>query len=165
MLKKVMQACLSFGNQWYTLTSVVKATGMERKEVRHRLWKLETAGLISRFSSRETPAERGRPTKEISYRNTILLKKRVNGADGLPNRKTNGWDKLWTIVRALRRFTRNDLAAISEQSMTNVIAFTKEYRKRGYLRCLGGSGRRNVTWMLVKDRGTRRPIKETNNVV
>ncbi len=65
MLKAVMQACLSFGERFFSLTQIAEATGMERQAVRHRLWKLETAGLISRFRSQELPAGWGRPAKEF----------------------------------------------------------------------------------------------------
>jgi hypothetical protein len=162
MLRAVMQACLSFGNQCYTLDRVAEITGMERKEVRHRLWKLENAGLISRLNSHEVPKDRGRPVKQISYTNTIRLTERIKSA-GVSS-KRNGWDKMWQAVRVLRNFTRSDLASICEQSMMNVIAFTKEYQKRGYLRCLGGPGQRNVMWMLAKDAGPHRPMETARDV-
>jgi len=163
-LKTVMTACLSFGNQHYALAQVIETTGMERQAVRHRLWKLETAGLITRFRSREIIAERGRPTKEIYYRNTALLSKRMKGVLKPAHMKTNGWDKMWQVARALRRFTRNDLAVVCSQTMENVCAFTKEYRIRGYFRCLGGAGMRNAMWMLAKDPGPKRPIGEDADV-
>lgn len=157
MLKAVMRACLSFGERFYSLSQVAEATGMERKEARHRLWKLETAGLITRFRSQETPADRGRPVKEIYYRSTSLLAKRFHEGNERPVSKMNGWDRMWQALRALRRFTRSDLAQICGQSMANVTYFTKAYRQAGYLRCLGKGGSRNVKWILVKDPGPKRP--------
>lgn len=157
MLKAVMRACLSFDERFFSLSQIAEATGMERKEARRRLWKLETAGLITRFSSQEIPAERGRPTKEIYYRSTSLLAKRFHEGVKRPASKMNGWDRMWQALRVLRRFTRSDLAQICGQSMANVTYFTKAYRQAGYLRCLGKAGSRNVMWTLVKDTGPKRP--------
>ena len=157
MLKAVMRACFSFGEKFYSLSQIVEATGMERKATRHRLRKLETAGLITRVRTSETPAQRGRPVMEISYRNTNLLAKRLDGPAGRPVSTLNGWDRMWQAVRVLRRFTRTDLAQICGQSIPNVKVFTTAYRQAGYLRCLGRPGTRNVTWMLVKDPGPKRP--------
>ncbi|MDD3847174.1 MAG: hypothetical protein PHC90_12565 [Syntrophorhabdaceae bacterium] len=157
MLRTVMRACLSFGERLYSLTQVAEATAMERKEARHRLWKLEAAGLITRFRSQEIPAVRGRPLKEIYYRSTSLLAKRFHEGTERPVSKMNGWDRMWQALRALRRFTRSDLAQICGQAMGNVRCFTKAYRQAGYLRCLGESGSRNVMWILVKDPGPKRP--------
>jgi predicted AAA+ superfamily ATPase len=52
MLKTIIKACLSFETRYYTLSQIVKITGLERKAVRHKLWKLESAGLIMRVSFR-----------------------------------------------------------------------------------------------------------------
>ncbi|HOW56153.1 MAG TPA: helix-turn-helix domain-containing protein [Syntrophorhabdaceae bacterium] len=157
MLKAVMRACLSFGERFFSVSQIVEATGMERQAVRHRLWKLETAGLITRFRSSEIPTERGRPVKETYYRTTSLLIKRFNEGTGRPVSKIIGWDRMWQAVRALRRFTRSDLAQICGQSMANVTYFTKAYRRAGYLRCLGNAGSRGVMWILAKDPGSKRP--------
>ncbi len=157
MLKAVMQACLSFGERFFSLTQIAEATGMERQAVRHRLWKLETAGLISRFRSQEIPAGRGRPAKEIYYRATSLLAKRFHEGNERPASKMNGWDRMWQAVRVLRRFTRNDLAQICGQKGENVRCFTTAYRQAGYLRCLGRPGTRGVMWILAKDPGPKRP--------
>jgi predicted transcriptional regulator len=157
MLKSVMRTCLSFGEKFYSLSQIAEAMGMERKAARHRLWKLEAAGLITRVRTSETPVERGRPVMEICYRNTNLLTKRLSGPAELPASKMNGWDRMWQAVRALRRFTRSDLAQICGQSMANVKVFTTVYRQAGYLRCLGRPGARGVTWMLAKDPGPKRP--------
>lgn len=156
MLKTVIRACLAFGTIFYTVSQIAEATGIERSATRHKLWKLENAGFITRLADKEIPLEgKGRPIKEITYRNTSLLKIK---AEASPKRETNGWDKMWRAIRVLRRFTRDDLAVISGQSMENVQCFTKEYRRRGYLRCLGKAGTRNVMWMLAKDPGPKRPI-------
>jgi len=162
MQKAVIQACLSFGTSIYTVSRIAEITGFDRAAARHKLWKLESAGLITRFASKEIPPDgRGRPTKEITYRNTALLKTRN---DAPVQRKTNGWDKMWQAIRVLRRFTRSDLATICGQSIANVQFFTKEYRKLGYLRPSKKAGR-NVIWMLIKDPGTKRPVKENKTDV
>ncbi|MBP7527559.1 MAG: hypothetical protein KA801_06535 [Syntrophorhabdaceae bacterium] len=157
MLRTVMRACLSFGERFYSLSQIIEATGMERKPVRARLWKLETAGLITRSRSREIIAVRGRPTKEVYYRSTSLLAKRFNDPARYSVSSMNGWDRMWQAIRALRRFTRSDLAQICEQSMANAKVFTTAYRQAGYLRCLATKGAHNALWILVKDPGPKRP--------
>jgi len=157
MLKTVMRACLSFGERFYSLSQIAEAAAMERKETRHRLWKLEAAGLITRFRSQEIPTDRGRPVKEIYYRSTSLLAKRFHKGNERPATKMNGWDRMWQALRVLRRFTRSDLAQICEQNAANVKCFTTVYRQAGYLRCLGKPGSRNVMWILVTDPGPKRP--------
>jgi len=160
MLRAIIKACLSFGTQFYTLSQIVGLTGLKRAAVRHRLWKLESVGLLTRIKFWETPLpgfSKGRPTKEICYRNTKLLPKKAM-AMALKNGKENGWDRMWKAIRALRRFTREDLAIICEQSIDNVKCFTKTYRKLGYIKPLHERGR-NVIWVLVKDPGPRRPLK------
>ncbi|HDH00336.1 MAG TPA: hypothetical protein ENG80_00810 [Nitrospirae bacterium] len=157
MLRKIVQACLSFETRFYMLSQIMEITGMGRKEVRHRLWKLEAAGLITKINCREIPLpgfSKGRPTKEICYRNTKALEKKA-----VPPRRTkdNGWDTMWKTVRAMRRFTRNDLAIICNQRIDNVRYFTKRYRQFGYIRPLKERGR-NVPWMLIKDPGPKRPL-------
>lgn len=161
MLREIMKVCLSFGTQYYTLSQIVGVIDFERKVARHKLWKLETAGLLTRVKCWETPLpgfSKGRPTKEICYRNTKLLSEKFKAPR---NQKENGWDRLWKVIRALRRFTREDLAIISEQSIENVRYFTKTYRKLGYIRPLRERGR-NIQWILIKDPGPRRPIGQGN---
>jgi hypothetical protein len=161
MIKTVINACLNFGTQYYTLSQIVERTGFERSAVRHKLWKLESAGLLTRVKCWETPLpgfSKGRPTKEICYRNTKLLNKKASAPR---NSKENGWDKMWKAIRALRRFTRNDLAIICGLSIWNVRYFTKVYRKLGYIRPSSEKGR-GVVWMLIKDTGPRRPLESAH---
>jgi hypothetical protein len=158
MLTVIIKACLSFGTRYYTLSQIVKITDMERAAVRHKLWKLESTGLLTRIKCWETPLpgfSKCRPTKVICYRNTKLLSKKANTPK---NHKENGWDRMWKAIRALRRFTREDLAIICEQNIENVRYFTKRYRKFGYIRPLRERGR-NVLWVLTRDAGSRRPLK------
>jgi len=159
MLKAIIKACLSFGTRYYTLSQVVKLTGFERKAVRHKLWKLESAGLLTRVSCRKIPLpnfSKGKPMKEICYRNKFQsLREKTKPPRTI---KANGWDRAWKAIRALRQFTREDLAILSEQSIHNVRYFTKRYRKLGYIKPLRESGR-NVLWVLIKDAGPKRPLE------
>jgi hypothetical protein len=156
MINLVKEACLSFKTQFYTLSQIAElTTSIERKELRHKIWKLAAAGYITIVKSYDmTCNRRGRPNKEYWLRNTrklipALLPDRTNGQ--------TGWDKMWKAVRALRRFTRDDLARICNQTPANVAFFTKRYRKLGYMRPSKESGR-GVVWMLIKDPGPARPL-------
>jgi hypothetical protein len=156
MLKAIIKVCLSFRTRYYTLSQVVKLTGFDRKTVRHKLWKLESAGLIKRVSSKKIKLPNLSIGKEICYRN-ILQALREKTKPPRPQ-KENGWDKMWKAIRALRQFTREDLAILCEQNIYNVRFFTKRYRKLGYIRPLREGGR-NVLWVLIKDAGPRRPLE------
>jgi len=161
MIQAVINICLKFGTRYYTTSQIIEATGLKRDAVRHKLWKLESAGLITRVKCWETPLpgfSKGRPTKVICYRNTKLLNKKASAPR---NSKENGWDKMWKIIRALGRFTRNDLAIICGLNIDNVRYFTKVYRKLGYLRPLSERGR-NVVWILIKDTGPKRPFESAH---
>jgi hypothetical protein len=160
MLKTIIKACLSFETRYYTLSQIVKITGLERKAVRHKLWKLESAGLIMRVSFRKRPLpnfSRGSPMKGICYRNTKLQSLREKTKPPR-TKKENGWDKMWKAIRALRQFTRDDLAILCEQSIFNVRYFTKRLRQLGYIRPLRERGR-NILWVLIKDAGPKRPLE------
>ncbi len=152
MKKEIIAACRTFGTRIYTVSQIADITGIDRSRVRHVLWKLESARAITRFGEKEIVTyKKGRNEKEITYRNTKSL--------GKVERATaeNGWDRMWQVARAMRRFTRNDLAVICGQAMTNVIAFTKRYRKSGHIRPNKECGR-EIWWTLIKDPGPKRPI-------
>lgn len=153
MKREVISACKGFGTQIYTVTQIAEKIGKPRNRVRHVLWKLEAEGAIVRFAEKEMHPEfkKGRPKKEIMYRNTRNL--------GKVERKTaeNGWDKMWKVVRALRKFTRQDLMVICNQTIANVIFFTKYYRRLGYMRPTKNAGKGSF-WILCKDPGPKRPV-------
>jgi len=152
MKKEIIAACKTFGTQIYTISQIAGITGIARPKVRYILRNLETKKVIIRFAEKtQHSSKKGRPWKEITYRNTKNL--------GIVERHTaeNGWDVMWKAVRILRRFTRSDLAAICGQAITNVIAFTKRYCKSGHIRPNKKDGR-EVLWILIKDPGPKRPI-------
>ena len=158
MMQTVIRACLNFGTRYYTTSQIIEATGFKRDAVRHKLWKLESTGLITRIKCWEIPLpgfSKGRPTKVICYRNTKLLNKKARAPR---NCQDNSWDKMWKAMRVLRRFSRNDLAIICGLNIENVRYFTKVYRKLGYIRPLSEKGR-GVVWVLIKDAGPRRPME------
>ncbi len=156
MICRVKDACLSFKSQFYTLTQIVEASGIDRKIMRHKMWKLAKNGYVTVIKSYDMPpADRGRPYKEYWFRNTkklIPVLPLIARTD-----KQNGWDIMWKAVRALRRFTRDDLSRICGQTIENVTFFTKYYRKLGYMRPSKERGRA-IVWTLTKDPGPARPI-------
>ncbi|HOE18893.1 MAG TPA: hypothetical protein PLX02_14700 [Syntrophorhabdaceae bacterium] len=152
MKKEIVSACKTFGIRFYTLSQIVDITNLPRRKVRNILWRLERQRVITRFSEKQlVKNDVGMSGKEIMYRNTKRL--------GMVERTTaeNGWDKMWQVARAMRRFTRNDLIMICAQNKENVATFTKHYRKKGYLRPDKERGR-DVCWTLIKDPGPKRPL-------
>lgn len=155
-LKDVMKACNDFGTNFYTLSGIAKILELDRKIARHKLGKLERAGLIRRVKEQESMLpnlSKGRPVKEIFYRNKKGLPKKLTERF---QQKDNAWDRMWKAARMLRHFTRNDLAIICNANIENVRYFTKAYTKAGYLRTSQGRGREK-TWLLIKDPGPQRP--------
>lgn len=164
----VMKACLSFGTEFYSVSMVMKKIEDKgekpiRTQIRHKLWKLEAEGLLTRIKSKKYPKptwKKGRPVFEIYYRNTKALEKRASSQPSLRNKPAcqtnNAWDKMWKAARMLRKFTRNDMVTICGVTLSNAQYFTKAYTTAGYLRKLLNTGREGV-WMITKDPGPNRP--------
>jgi hypothetical protein len=163
MMKEIVDACLSFGTKYYTLSQVVLATCIGRSIVRHNLWKLENIGFITRIKCWETPLpgfSKGRPTKEICYRNTKLLKHKPLLTS---ERKENTWDTMWKTIRVLRKFTHTDLVTICGQDLNNVRFFVRRYRDLGYIRKQGKRDRETL-WILIRDAGPLRPLRRADEL-
>ncbi len=155
-IKDVMKVCTSFGTNFYTVSAVAQTLNLERSITRHKLGKLERAGLISRVKESETPLpnfSKGRPVKEIYYRSLTGLKGKLKEC---VQQRGCAWDRMWQAARMLRQFTRNDLMVVCSANINNVRCFTKVYTRAGYLRTAEGKGREK-TWTLIKDPGPRRP--------
>ncbi len=151
-----METCQSYGVQFYSLSMIVEKLSMDRQSARHKLGKLERSGLVTRFKESEKllpEFSKGRPIKEIYYRNRKSLEKKI---EERYQQKDTEWDKMWKAVRILRQFTHNDLVTLCNANLENVRYFTKVYTKAGYFRVPKGRGREK-TWMIIKDTGPRRP--------
>jgi hypothetical protein len=155
-LNDVANTCNSYGNKFYTLSAIINALGLDRKEARRKLGKLEHAGSIARVREWGTggPVNLGGcPRKEVLYVNKKGLKQKLNER---MQQKDVTWDRLWTAARMLRRFTRTDLVVVCNANIENVRYFTKAYMKAGYLRSEKGRGPEKI-WAIMKDPGPCRP--------
>lgn len=65
-----------------------------------------------------------------------------------------GWDRMWRVCRAYKRFSRHDLCELAAVSEGNARSFTKKLRQAGYVREAKGC------WELIRDPGPARPIPE-----
>jgi hypothetical protein len=154
-LDDVVGACLSFGDRFFTVSDVAEALGGPRADVRHRLWKLEREGLLTRVRYHRTPPthQKGRPAKDIEYRSRKAL--RVRAGVG-PAQDATGWDKLWKAARISRRFSAAGLAGITGEKRENVRAFLKAYRKAGWMKPAREGGP-EVPWVFIKNPPVQRP--------
>jgi uncharacterized protein YjiS (DUF1127 family) len=138
----------------FSLTNIVNATGLDRKQVRRALEKLAREGHIKRVSEAESPLpnfSKGRPNKEPRYTPKASLVRRIARTIDVRQNDTQ-WDAMWRAIRHLRRFTKRDLAIITGASFENVRFFTKRLRAAGFLKPYEGN-----VWALIKDPGPKRP--------
>jgi hypothetical protein len=161
MKKEVIAVCQSFGSAWYGVKKVMERLKdvdakdqpnlQNRKSVMLVLRALEAEGAITRVrESIVVSPETGYPLKEIVYSNTKRLELRERRSP------ETGWDKMWLVARAMRRFTSLDLITVCGQNASSVSSFTSYYRKLGFFRNEKSPSKFKI-WTLIKDLGPKRP--------
>ena len=158
MLKQIIEIVLKYYHGFFSLDQVVTDSGWERAEVKHRLDRLEAEGLIKR--QRET---RGRNVKrpggpapmDILYIKRKGLAARLARMDAT-QRKDTGWDRIWRTIRALRRFTVNDLIQLTGCKEDSCRDFVGLLKREQFIRAINPKIK-PVTWVLCKDPGPQRP--------
>jgi hypothetical protein len=160
MLKQVVEHLIGYAGL-FSLDHVVAAfPGFSRTEVKHRLDRLESEGLIKRFrekTGRRDPhgPKDGPPPREITYVKCKGLEKRLEKMTAAQKTDT-ATDKIWRTVRLLRRFTRGDLVTLTGASEDSVRDYTRLLKREGFIRPLNSKAR-PITWSLAKDPGPQRP--------
>lgn len=160
MLKQVIEHLIG-QNRIFTLDQVVKSfSEYSRTEVKHRLDRLESEGLIKRFkekTKRRDPQgpKDGPPPREITYVKCKGLKERLDKMTAAQRTDTS-WDKMWRTIRIMRRFTRPDLEQLTGASEDSVRDFTRLLKREGIIWAWNEKGR-PITWVLAKDPGPQRP--------
>ena len=78
-------------------------------------------------------------------------------------RKITGQEKMWKIIRAMKRVTAADLVQLAEVSWSFACRYLRALRYVGYLREEGtkkmypGAGKGQKVYVLVKDTGPKAP--------
>jgi len=77
-------------------------------------------------------------------------------------RKNTGQERMWKVMRAMRRFTAADLVQLAEVSWNFANRYCRALRYVGYLREDGEirqeTGRPQKIYRLVKDTGVKAPV-------
>jgi len=80
----------------------------------------------------------------------------------MDRKTTTGQEKMWKVMRAMKRFTTMDLVLLVEVSWSLANRYCRALRHAGYLREDGkarqGVGRPQNIFRLVKDTGPKAPV-------
>jgi hypothetical protein len=151
--RNLVETLLGTQGNLIALSKLAEILRTDRKIIKDRIRWLIDQGAVKATKKHRRPrpsVKMGPDTWEIIYsinrrKLTALLRK--------PTRKHySKWDSMWRVIRAYRRFSRNDLCQLAGASESNARVFTKELRKAGYIREAKG------TWEIVIDPGPARPI-------
>lgn len=159
MLKQVVEHLIGCTKE-FTLEGVAEAMGLKRNEVKYRLDRLESEGLIKRIKevkwhrSAKDPQD-GQAPRLITYQKCGDLEKRLAKMTATQRVDTT-WDKMWRTIRVMRRFTRPDLMQLVGVTEENSRHFTRILAREGFIRAINPKSN-PITWVLVKDPGPQRP--------
>ncbi|MDF1555786.1 MAG: hypothetical protein P1P84_22115 [Deferrisomatales bacterium] len=157
VLEPVSAFILGLPRQRFTLEDVVAATQRPRLAVLRVLDRLAAEGYLVEISDdRISPklGECGPPRRNPTWR--IAKNRDVSHRTGPARRKNTLRDRLYRLIRARRRFTRNDLVVLSGASRGTVDDYTRILERESVIRRVGKRGRDDL-WLLVKDLGPVRP--------
>ena len=125
----------------------------ERERVRATMGYLIRQGAVSIAHSWKSsrPSGRGPFIKEVTY---AISRQKLAELLKKPSLKPlSGWERMYRTVRAMKRFTRDDLCQLADVKRNNAEQYTKKLREKGLIRYQGKG-----TWLLIKDPGPRRPV-------
>lgn len=141
-----------------TLEQVVTAVGRPRRPVLRLLDILAREGYLVEIKDEPVPPANGEcgryrrnPTWKINQEMAVASRPRVQAA-----KPRNLRDKMWTVIRAKRRFTHSNLVLLATVSLGSAETYTKLLARDGYIRKVGKEGSENL-WLLIKDAGPKRP--------
>jgi hypothetical protein len=138
---------------FFSLKQIVKATGLERNEVRDILinfWKEKL--LIRTFKDYDYSKGKGPPHLNVRYRVIMPAKLAARIAPQFRG-DNNVTDKIWFLIRKKRSFTRRDLRVLAGASSAYVRWYTKMLARAGIIATHGRSGE----WFLLEEVGPQRP--------
>jgi DNA-binding Lrp family transcriptional regulator len=158
--KKIITELLKQDRKFFTLNQIVKDTGLKREAVRDVLIELCIDDYLKRIRRVIEPysKQKGPALQNVTYRirRPRDLIKRITPKYRSEN---NAGDRIWFIIRGLRKFTRRDLRVLTcdmkgqpTMSKETVRWYTKMLHRAGIIR-QGARGE----WALIKDVGPRRP--------
>ncbi|MDH5524477.1 MAG: hypothetical protein OEY01_10870 [Desulfobulbaceae bacterium] len=163
ILEPVRKWLADFKGRKITLDQVVAAVARPRVPVLRVLDILAREEYLVEISDEpvspgygECGPYRRNPTWRINQKKDVAERPRVK------TKPRNLRDKMWTVIRAKRRFTLGDLMLLATVSHDGARTFTKLLVRDGYVRQIGKDGLENL-WLLAKDPGPKRPqIKEAS---
>ena len=163
ILEPIRGFLVDFKGREFTLEQVVAVVDRPGRPVLQVLDKLTAEGYL--VETRDYSPVRGpscpfvrNPTWKINQKKDISKRPRVK------IKPYNLRDKMWTVIRAKRRFTRSNLVLLASCSRRSTEAFTLLLERGKFIRRTGREGI-EILWLLIKDPGPKRPkIKEEKKV-
>ncbi|MEN8134297.1 MAG: hypothetical protein ABFS18_02005 [Thermodesulfobacteriota bacterium] len=144
-----------------TLKQMLAAIDRPRRPVLRMLDQLAKEGYLAEIADNPTApgqGECGRFRRNPTWR--INSKKNISDRPTFKSRPHNLRDKMWTVIRARRRFTRTNLVILAGCGVGSAETYTLLLERDKIIRRIGKDGQ-EVLWMLVKDTGPKRPkVKE-----
>lgn len=157
VLEPVVQFLMEYPARKITLEQAMTGAERPRKPVLRVMDRLVREGYLEEIEDNKIApmfGEVGCPRRNPSWR--IVTKPLLEIAQRKPKRRTLR-DKLWSLIRARRRFTRSELHRLSGVSKSSSDEYTKLLSRAGYLREIGKDGSEKV-FVLIKDPGPTRPM-------
>ncbi len=152
--RDLIEALLGNQGNLISLSKLADILQTDRKIIKDRLrWLIGKGAVVEtrRYPSPRSLDRSGPNRWEVIYSiNHLKLMELLRK----PTRKTyyTGWDRMWRVIRAYKRFNRRDLCQLASVSEGNAKCFTKALRKMGYIREAKG------VWEIIRDPGPDRPI-------
>lgn len=156
VLEPVVGFLTSYRGDTVTLAAVITGADRPRKPVLRVLDRLVREGCLEEINDDPIAnryGESGRLKRNPTWR---IIKKPIAVNPKSPKRRTVR-DRIWSLIRARRRFTRKELVRLCQASLGSVEDFTQLLERHGYIKVIGKDGRQKV-YMLVKDVGPKRPV-------
>jgi hypothetical protein len=161
ILEPIRDFLAGYSGRKITLKKVLAAIDRPRRPVLRMLDQLASEGYLAEIDDNPIApgqGECGRFRRNPTWR--INSKKDIGDRPTYKGRPHNLRDKMWTVIRARRRFTRTNLVILAGCGLGSAETYTLLLERVKIIRRIGKEGQ-EVLWMLAKDTGPKRPrIKE-----
>lgn len=157
MAGQILRPVLAFVStrRRFGLTDAVKATGLARRPVLRVLDRLTAQGYLV-ITKEDVEPRDGRKVygKDLRAPRYEVIKD-VSQHKGLKKSNTCR-DQIWRTVRNLRRFTRTDLARLTDCAPSAIEDYTRLLARHEIIRAVGKRSRETL-YILPTDPGPTRP--------
>jgi len=156
-VREYIAAQTKAGKRRITLEKLLRKTGLPRRPALRVCDKLAAEGYLEEVANNPKPldfGEMGPPRRNPTWK--IVKDKDVSERPAAKPHKNTDRDKIYRIIRARRKFTRSELAILTDASDSNVDTYTRILERHGIIRRIGKQDG-EIRFLLVKDPGPARP--------